>query len=195
LVSDIQAVALYALIICLVPNEEPKRQFDGTPTEGPPKVDIDYRLKLDISAELANDSTILVSWEKKQRREASDFCRRKYKWQLEVLTWEYSELFYDFNNIWNQSFIHNATKVQNTFVISAADCYNNAVHLNMNVSKTSYYKFQLRVSQDDNDTVKGSDSYGSYLHYFGSQSDFYSRHKDRITVVFLCRSAKHNISS
>jgi len=170
----VKSIYAYCCIIaCLVPIRNPfETPSEGpTVTQAPPTVDLDYRLKLNISVELVNDSSILVTWKKEQRREGFNFCRNKYKWQLEVLTWHYSEFLNlnDFEHIWNQSFINDTAKVQSSFEISTTDCMKNRTYLDINVSNSSYYKFQLRV-RNSKDIVKGSNYSGSYLHYFGSQS-------------------------
>jgi len=175
MVSNVRAPARCNNLTCVVSPLEPKRPFDG----GPPKVDINYRLKLNISAEMVNGSSVLVSWEKEQRRRAANFCGYRYEWQLDVLTWEYSELYNyykfqndKFNHIWNQSYSNDTTKVRNTFSISTTDCKNSRVYIN--VSNSSYYKFQIKVYQlleNDKKIVKGSNFSGSYLYYFGIQSE------------------------
>jgi len=137
-----------------------------------------------------------------QRTESIDFCKkRKFKWQLQVLTWEYSELPKVYMDIWNQSFYHNATKVRSTFLISNNDCYKNKSSLNIGVSNSSYYKFQILVRRVNKTgfpagIISGSDVYASHLHYFGSQSqlnfevDMYG-----MIVVLHCRYAEYILSS
>jgi len=137
-----------------------------------------------------------------QRTESIDFCKDKYNWKLQVLTWEHSELPKVYMDIWNQSFYHNASKVRSTRSISISDCYKNESSLNITVSNSTYYKFQIlvyRVNRSGFVTdviVSGSNVYASHLHYFGSQSqlnfevDMYG-----MIVILHCRYAEYILSS
>ena len=128
---------------------------------------------LNISVELVNNS-VLISWERTQRNKGKDFCKGRYKWGVQVLTWKHDiELHKDYSHIWNQSFVDDATKVQSTFLIPTADCYKDRTFLNINVSNSVFYKFQIKVDQTVENKIKtvfGTDYYGSYLHYFSSKS-------------------------
>ena len=171
------------------------------PTGGITPTKLDYRLGLNISVQLTDDNSFLISWERMQRTESIDFCKPKYYWQLQVLTWEHSELPKIYMDIWNQSFYHNASKVQSTFPILISDCYKNKSSLNIKVSNSSYYKFQIIVNKVTRTgfvtgIVSGSNMYASYLHYFGSQSqlnfevDMYG-----MIVILHCRYAEYILSS
>jgi len=156
---------------CLVELPSNTRPSEPPKPQGTPPPDIDFRLKLNITAEKVNDSTVLLRWTKKLRNNNAKLCRNRFKWQLEVMMWEPSELPGVVNQIWNQTFDHNVSRMQSTIQLTATDCKNNWTYFNINLSESLYYKFRIIVNNTKtNEVVKGSDKYGSYLHYFGKQS-------------------------
>ena len=142
------------------------------PSELPPSDggNLDYRIQLNISAKLVKNA-ILISWEKRQRKKQTDFCKHRYTWTLEVFTWTYNEIVDLYSLVWNQSFVQNDSQTPINVLISHEDCNRNKTYFLLSESKNfTYYKFQIKVyNTKKGKLVIGSDFYGSHLYYFDKQ--------------------------
>jgi len=160
--------------------------------ESPPRPEAELTI-VNITAIRITDTSTLITWNMIQQdyKVCSNIYQKGikklkvYTWYLQILEWkDWKAIYYhaDYTEIKTKAYYYSNEGVYNT-TLNKIQCTNQS-YLLINLSPSSYYKFQMMVDRrrkdkensDDDNTVynpaKTIAKAGSRIYYFGKQSEF-----------------------